>query len=228
MIRVLVADDHPVMRHGLAALLGSLDGIEVVGEAADGRETVREAVRLRPDVVLLDLQMPGTDGFQALRDLSRSMPSAAVCVLTMFSDDASLFAAMRAGARGYLLKGAEQDDIARAVRGVATGEAVFGPGVAQRVLAQLTTPSRDADPFPQLTPREKEVLDLLAAGRPPRQVAARLGLAPKTVGNLVSSILAKLQLTDRGQAAILARDAGLGGGPRPPGSRERRTPGSGD
>lgn len=226
MIRVLVVDDHPVMRHGLAALLGSLEGITVVGQAADGGQAVREAVLLRPEVVLLDLQMPGMDGFQALRELSRSVPATAVCVLTMFSDDDSLFAAMRAGARGYLLKGAEQEDIERAVRGVAAGEAVFGPGVAQRVLAQLTAPSREPDPFPQLTPREHEVLDLLAAGRSPREVATRLGLAPKTVGNLVSSILGKLRLTDRGQAAILARDAGLGA-LAPPGARGRRTPGAG-
>ncbi len=210
MIRVLVADDHPVMRNGLAALLDSLDGIEVVARAADGREAIREAVLLRPDVILLDLQMPGTDGFEALRGLSRSLPGTAVCVLTMFSDDDSLFAAMRAGARGYLLKGAEQEEIERAVRSVAAGEAVFGPGVAQRVLAQLTAPPRREDPFPQLTPREREVLDLLATGRSPREVANRLGLAPKTVGNVVSNILTKLRLTDRGQAAIVARRAGLG------------------
>lgn len=219
MIRVLVADDHPVMRHGLVALLGSLEGIEVVAQAPDGKAAVREAVLYRPDVVLLDLQMPGTDGFDALRELSRSLPATAVCVLTMFSDDDSLFAAMHAGARGYLLKGAEQEEIERAVRGVAAGEAVFGPGVAQRVLAQFTAPQRAQDPFPQLTPREKEVLDLLAAGLPPRQVATRLVVAPKTVGNVVSSILTKLQLSDRGQAAIIAREAGLGRGAEPPDAR---------
>ncbi|MGA8247348.1 MAG: response regulator transcription factor [Nocardioides sp.] len=211
MIRVVVADDHPVMRNGLAALLGSLEGIEVVARAADGREALREAVLHRPDVVLLDLQMPGTDGFQALREISRALPGTAVCVLTMFSDDDSLFAAMRAGARGYVLKGAEQEEIERAVRGVAAGEAVFGPSVAQRVLAQLTAPPRPADPFPQLTPREREVLDLMASGRSPREVAALLGLAAKTVGNVVSNILTKLQLTDRAQAAIVAREAGMGG-----------------
>ena len=216
MIRVIVADDHPVMRHGVAALLSSLDGIEVVAQAADGRQVLKEAVLHRPDVVLLDLQMPGTDGFEALRTLSRSVPGAAVCVLTMFSDDDSLFAAMRAGARGYLLKGAEQEDIERAVRGVAAGEAVFGPGVAQRVLAQLTSPARQEDPFPQLTRRERDVLDLLAAGHAPREVARRLGVAPKTVSNMVSTILTKLQLTDRAQAAILAREAGMGASQRRP------------
>lgn len=213
MIRVLVADDHPVMRQGLAALLGSLADIEVVAQAADGRQVVKEAVLHRPDVVLLDLAMPGADGFTALRELTRAVPRAAVCVLTMFDDEDSLFAAMRAGARGYLLKGAEQEEIERAVRGVAAGEAVFGPGVAQRVLAQLTAPARPERPFPELTARELQVLDLLAAGMATRDIAGRLGVAGKTVGNLVSSILGKLQLTDRTQAAVVARDAGLGGGP---------------
>ncbi len=210
MIRVLVADDHPVMRQGLAALLGSLEGIEVVAQAADGRQVVKEAVLTRPDVVLLDLQMPGSDGFQALRELSRALPTTAVCVLTMFDDDDSLFAAMRAGAKGYLLKGAEQEEIERAIRGVAAGEAVFGPGVAQRVLAQLTAPARPERAFPELTAREHEVLDLLAAGLALKDIGGRLGVASKTVSNVVSNILAKLQLTDRSQAAVVARDAGLG------------------
>ena len=210
MIRVLVADDHPVMRQGLVALLGSLSGMEVVGQAADGKEVVREAVLHKPDVVLLDLQMPGTDGFTALRELARAVPSAAVCVLTMFDDDDSLFAAMRAGASGYLLKGAEQEEIERAVRGVASGEAVFGPGVARRVLAQLNAPAPSSRPFPELTPRELEVLDLLAAGLSARDIGNRLGIAGKTVSNVVSSILTKLQLTDRAQAAVVAREAGLG------------------
>jgi DNA-binding NarL/FixJ family response regulator len=210
VIRVLVADDHPVMRQGLAALLSSLEGIAVVGQAADGKEVVREAVLHKPDVVLLDLQMPGTDGFTALRELARAVPSTAVCVLTMFDDDDSLFAAMRAGAQGYLLKGAEQEEIERAVRGVASGEAVFGPGVARRVLAQLTAPPKAEQPFPELTPRELEVLDLLAAGLAVREIGSRLGIAGKTVSNVVSSILVKLQLTDRAQAAVVAREAGLG------------------
>jgi DNA-binding NarL/FixJ family response regulator len=210
VIRVLVADDHPVMRQGLAALLASLPGIEVVAQAADGKQVVKEAVLCRPDIVLLDLHMPGADGFEALRELGKSVPSAAVCVLTMFDDDDSLFAAMRAGARGYLLKGAEQEEIERAVRGVAAGEAVFGPGVAQRVLTQLTAPPRPERPFPGLTARELEVLDLLASGLAVRDIARRLGLAGKTVSNVVSSILVKLQLTDRTQAAVVAREAGLG------------------
>jgi DNA-binding NarL/FixJ family response regulator len=210
VIRVLVADDHPVMRQGLVALLGSLEGIEVVAQAADGKEVVREAVLHKPDVVLLDLQMPGTDGFTALRELGRSVPSAAVCVLTMFDDDDSLFAAMRAGAQGYLLKGAEQEEIERAVRGVASGEAVFGPGVARRVLAQLNAPATTSQPFPELTPREREVLDLMASGLGVREIGMRLGIAGKTVSNVVSSILVKLRVTDRAQAAVVAREAGLG------------------
>ncbi|MFZ2017027.1 MAG: response regulator transcription factor [Nocardioides sp.] len=210
MIRVLVADDHPLMRQGLTALLDSLDGIHVVAQATNGHEAVREAVLHRPDVILLDLQMPDADGFTALREISRALPGTPVCVLTMFSDDDSLFTAMRAGASSYLLKGAEQEDIERAVRGVAAGEAVFGPGVAQRVLTQLTAPPRAREPFPQLTPREREVLDLLAGGRPPKDISTTLGLAPKTISNTISSILTKLQVTDRAQATIIARDAGLG------------------
>jgi DNA-binding NarL/FixJ family response regulator len=214
VIRVVVADDHPMMRQGLTALLDSLDGITVVAQANNGDTAVREAVLCKPDVILLDLQMPQSDGFKALRELTRALPGTPVCVLTMFSDDDSLFAAMRAGARAYLLKGAEQEDIERAVRGVAAGEAVFGPGVAQRVLTQLTAPPLPHEPFPQLTRREREVLDLLAGGMPPKNVSTTLGLAPKTISNTISSILTKLQVTDRGQATLIARDAGLGR-PRP-------------
>lgn len=144
MIRVVIADDHPVMRYGLAALLGSLEDMEVVAVVADGREAVKEVVLLKPDVALLDLQMPNLDGFAALREISRLVPATALCVLTMYDDDDSLFAAMKAGARGYLLKGAEQEDIARAVRAVCAGEAVFGPGVAARVLQHLTVPATPA------------------------------------------------------------------------------------
>lgn len=212
MTRVLVCDDHPVMRHGLVALLSSLEDFEVVAVATNGREAVREALLHKPDVALMDLQMPGGDGFTALRELASATPALAVCVLTMLEDDDSLFAAMRAGARGYLLKGAEQEDIARAVSSIAAGEVVFGPGVAQRVLGQLTAPppATSGQQFPELTRREREILDLLAAGVAGATIARRLGLAPKTVSNHVSSILAKLHFTDRAQAAIAARQAGLG------------------
>jgi DNA-binding NarL/FixJ family response regulator len=209
-IRVVLADDHPVVRAGLAALLGSMAGIEVVGVAADGHEAVREVVVRRPNVAMLDLQMPGQDGFAATREIARAAPEVAVLVLTMFDDDDSVFAAMRAGARGYVVKGAEQEEIARAIRAVASGEAIFGPGVAQRVLRFFATPTPTADPFPELTAREREILDLLAAAMPNSMIAKRLGLSPKTVANHLSSIFTKLQVADRAQAILRARDAGLG------------------
>lgn len=212
VIRVLVADDHPVVRSGLVGVLTSLQGFEVVGVASDGRQAVREALLHRPDVALMDLRMPGTDGFTAIREMARVAPSVRVCVLTMSDDDDSLFAAMRAGAHGYLLKGAEQDDIARAVRAIAAGEAIFGPDVAVRVLHQLTSPAATSprDAFPELTGRELEVLELLASATPTAVIARRLDVSPKTVSNHVSNILTKLQVSDRTQAAIRAREAGLG------------------
>ncbi|MFK4089351.1 response regulator [Kribbella sp. NPDC020789] len=209
-IRVVLADDHPVVRAGLAALLMSLPGIEVVGVAATGREAVREVVTNRPDVAVLDLQMPDLDGFAATRELARSAPEVAVLVLTMFEDDDSVFAAMRAGARGYLVKGAEQDEIARAIRAVAAGEAIFGPGVARRVLGFFATPASTTEPFPELTGREREILDLLAAGLSNPAIADRLHLASKTVANNVSAIFTKLGIADRATAIIQARNAGLG------------------
>lgn len=212
LIRVLIADDHPVVRSGLSGVLSSLDGFEVVAVATDGQEAVREAVLHHPDVALMDLKMPGTDGFTAIRELARVAPAVRVCVLTMYDDDDSLFAAMRAGAHGYLLKGAEQDEIARAVRAIAAGEVIFGPGIAVRVLDQLSAPpSRTAgSAFPELTARELEILDLLAAGTSTAGIARRLDVASKTVSNNVSNILAKLQVADRTQAAVLAREAGMG------------------
>jgi DNA-binding NarL/FixJ family response regulator len=211
-VSVVVADDHPVVRAGLTALLSSLPDVEVVGVAATGRDAVAEVRRLRPDVAILDLQMPGLDGFAATREITRWVPEVAVLVLTMFDDDESVFTAMRAGARGYLIKGAEQDEIARAIRAVAVGEAIFSAGVAKRVLSFLSAPAGPAAPeaFPQLTPRERKILDLLAGGLSNTVIARRLNIAPKTVANNLSAIFAKLQVADRAQAIVRARDAGLG------------------
>jgi DNA-binding NarL/FixJ family response regulator len=215
-LRVLLADDHPVVRDGLRALLTSIPGIVVAAEAGTGREAVREAVLSRPDVLIMDLRMPDLDGIEATRQVLRAAPSVAVLVLTMFDDDDSVFAAMRAGARGYLLKGATQDEILGAIRAVAAGQAIFGPGVAARVLGYFASPPAAAAPFPELTDREREVLDLIAAGLPNSAIAARLGLAAKTVGNHISAIFGKLQVAGRAEAIVRARQAGLGqgGGPR--------------
>ncbi|KJK44115.1 LuxR family transcriptional regulator [Lentzea aerocolonigenes] len=209
-IRVVIADDHPIVREGMSALLASLPGFEVVGVAKTGREAVKEVVTTRPDVAVLDLQMPDLDGIAATKEIARAAPQVAVLVLTMFSDDDSVFAAMRAGARGYLVKGAEQDEIARAIRAVAAGEAIFGPAVAQRVLGFLTGSSARDVPFPELTGREQQILDLLAAGLSNGAIATKLGVAVKTVANNVSAIFTKLQVADRAQAIVRARDAGLG------------------
>jgi DNA-binding NarL/FixJ family response regulator len=214
-VRVVLADDHPVVRDGLRSLLGSLPGVELVGEAATGREAVREAVLHRPDVVVMDLHMPDLDGIAATREIVRAVPAAAVLVLTMYDDDDSVFAAMRAGARGYLLKGAGQAEIMGAIRAVAAGQAIFGPGVAARVLGYFAAPPRPDVPFPELTAREREVLDLIAAGQTNAAVAARLGLAAKTVANHVSTIFTKLQVAGRAEAIAVARRGGLGS-PRAP------------
>ncbi|MEU7748661.1 response regulator transcription factor [Nonomuraea sp. NPDC049158] len=210
MIRIVLADDHPVVRSGLRALLDSISGLTVVAEAADGHAAVREAVTHKPDVLVMDIQMPRLDGIEATRQIARAAPEVAVLMLTMYEDDDSVFSAMRAGARGYLLKGAQQDEIARAIHAVAAGQAIFGPGVARRVLGFFATPPAVQDPFPELTGREREILDLIAAGRPNGQIARHLAIAPKTVANHISSIFTKLQVADRAEAIIRARDAGLG------------------
>jgi DNA-binding NarL/FixJ family response regulator len=219
-LRVVLADDHPVVRDGLRSLLASLPGVELVGEAATGRQAVREAVLHRPDVVVMDLHMPDLDGIAATREVVRAVPSAAVLVLTMFDDDDSVFAAMRAGARGYLLKGAGQAEITGAIRAVAAGQAIFGPGVAARVLGYFAAPRPDV-PFPDLTAREREVLDLIATGLTNAATAARLGLAAKTVANHLSAIFTKLQVAGRAEAIAVARQEGLGS-PRP-GTTQHRT-----
>jgi DNA-binding NarL/FixJ family response regulator len=210
--RVLVADDHPVFRAGMVTVLDDLPGVEVVAEAADGEQAIAAVAEHSPDVVLMDLRMPGVGGLEATARIRVEHPETAVVVLTMDSDDDSVFAALRAGARGYLLKESDVDDIERAITGVARGEAVFGAGVASRVLAYFAgarTPA--ASPFPQLTPRELEVLELIAQGLDNASIARRLVLSDKTVRNRVSDILAKLHARSRAEMVALARDAGLGG-----------------
>lgn len=209
-IRVLIADDHPVVRRGLAALLTSLPGFVVVGEAGDGEAAVREAQLLRPDVVLLDVSMPVLDGLAATRRITTAVPDVAVLIVTMHADDATVFAAMQAGARGYLVKGAEQDEIARAVRAVVAGEAIFSAGVARRVLGYFSAPPSSTPPFPELTPRERQVLTLIAQGRSNGAIATQLSVAPKTVSNHISTIFAKLAVAGRAEAIVRAREAGLG------------------
>jgi DNA-binding NarL/FixJ family response regulator len=210
-IRVLVADDHPVVRRGMTALLASLAGVEVVAEAATGAEAVREAQLTRPDVVVMDVQMPEMDGVEATRRLTTLLPDVAVLVLTMFEDDETVLSAIRAGARGYLLKGAEQADILAALHAVVAGQLVVGPGVAARLVGHLGATAPAAVPFPELTPREREVLDRIARGQSNGVIAAGLGLAPKTVGNHVSAIFAKLRVVTRAEAIVRAREEGLGG-----------------
>jgi DNA-binding NarL/FixJ family response regulator len=201
------------MREGLRALVSSLADMEVVGEAGDGEAARREAQLTRPDVVIMDLHLPGVNGVEATRAVLQAVPTTRVLVLTMFEDDESVFAAMRAGASGYLLKGAEQDEIVRALRSVAAGQAIFGPTVARRIVDFFASGSRDVpapQPFPELTPREREVLDLIAAGRSNGAIARQLVISPKTVSNHISAIFAALQVADRATAIVRARRAGLG------------------
>jgi DNA-binding NarL/FixJ family response regulator len=213
-IRVVLADDHPVVRRGLAALLESVEGVEVVGQAATGREAVREAQLLAPDVVLMDVQMPDLDGVEASRRIAAARPGVAVLVLTMHDDDETVLAALRAGARGYLLKGADQEEIRRAVHAVVAGELIVAPRAAAHVMARLAAPAAPTVAFPELTPREREVLDAMARGRSNGAIAGELGLAAKTVGNHVSTIFAKLGVATRAEAVVTARRAGLGGAAR--------------
>lgn len=210
---VLIADDHPVFRQGLRALLSEAEGIEVVGEACTGEEAVALAAELQPEVVLMDLHMPGLNGVESTRRVVGASPHVAVLVITMLEDDDSVFAAMRAGARGYLLKDADQEQILDAMRAVSRGEVVFGPTIADRVLAYFASPRllKPVVPFPELTEREREVLHLIAQGHSNDSIARRLFLSGKTVRNHVSNIFSKLQLADRAEAIVRAREAGLGG-----------------
>ncbi len=211
-IRVLVADDHPFYREGVRTLLGAVPDIEVVGDAATGEQAIAQAATLQPDVIVMDLQMPGVGGIEATRRIVGASPHIGVLVVTMFDDDDSVFAAMRVGARGYLLKDADLEEAVRAITAVSHGEAIFSPAIARRLMAYFAAP-RPAAPreaFPELTEREREILTLLAGGQGNAAIAARLGLSLKTVRNHVSNIFNKLQVSDRAHAIIRARDAGLG------------------
>jgi DNA-binding NarL/FixJ family response regulator len=211
-IRLLIADDHPYFRRGVRSLLDALPEIELVGEAGTGAEAIAQATSLQPDVVLMDLQMPDVNGIEATRQILRTSPHIGILVVTMFKDDDSIFAAMRAGARGYLLKGADQGEIVRAITAVAYGEAIFSPAVAHRLMRYFADLESAALPqaFPELTEREHEVLDLIAQGRGNAEIAQALAISPKTVRNHISNIFDKLQVADRAQAIVRARDAGLG------------------
>lgn len=216
-LRVLIADDHPLFRSGLRALLCAVPDMTVAGEATTGEEAIALAARLQPDVVVMDLQMPGVSGIDATRRVLDTSPHIGVLVVTMFEDVYSVFAAMRAGAKGYVLKDADEEDMLHAILAVGKGEAIFSPAVARRVIDFFTGTRPEegiqmvpARAFPELTAREREVLDLIARGLSNPEITSRLFLSPKTVRNHISNIFAKLQVADRAQAIVRARQAGLG------------------
>ena len=212
-IRILMADDHAVFREGLRYVLGSEPDMEIVGEAATGKEVVQRVADLGPDVILMDIQMPGINGIEATRRILGSDPKVGIVVLTMFEDDDSVFSAMRAGARGYVLKGADPSEILKVVRAVAEGDAYFGAEIARRLTDFFSVPrtASPAEPFPELTAREREVLDLIAQSHNNAKIAKLLYVSPKTVRNHISNNFTKLQIADRTQAILRAREAGLGG-----------------
>ena len=214
-IRVLVADDHPVFRRGMRAILGAEPDTELVGEATDGEEAIAQALELRPDVILMDLNMPKVSGIEATRRIIEASSNTAILMLTMFEDDKSIFAAMRAGAHGYVLKGADGAETLRAIHAVASGEAIFSPTITRRLTEYFVKTGGDpntssSQAFPNLTEREHEILSLIAEGYTNTAIASRLYLSPKTVRNYVSSIFTKLEVSDRSQAIVRAREAGLG------------------
>ena len=210
-LRILVADDHPLFRDGLGALLASVEDADVVGEASTGTEAVVRTLELQPDVVLMDLHMPEINGIEATRRVVEASPHVGVLVLTMVEDDDAVFAAMRAGARGYLVKGSSQDEILAAIRAVGSGEAVFGPAIARRLIEYFSgAPAGLTQAFPELTKREREVLELIARGESNAAIARKLDVSQKTVRNHVSNVFTKLRVVDRAQAIVKAREAGLG------------------
>jgi DNA-binding NarL/FixJ family response regulator len=216
-IRVLVVDDHPVFRRGMRAILGAEPDTELVGEATDGEEAIVRALELRPDVILMDLNMPSVTGIEATRRILEVSPDTAILMLTMFEDDKSILAAMRAGAHGYVLKGADGSEMLRAIHAVVNGEAIFSPTISRRLTGYFATPGGDPEKspvqaFPNLTEREHEILTLMAEGYTNSTIASRLYLSPKTVRNYVSSIFTKLGVSDRSQAIVQAREAGVGTG----------------
>jgi DNA-binding NarL/FixJ family response regulator len=209
-LRILIADDHPLYRKGMRTLLGAVPGFELVGEAETGAASVAMCLELLPDVVLMDLQMPGGSGIEATREIVAASPTSRILVVTLFDDDDSVFAALRAGARGYILKDADEEEIIRAIRVIADGQAIFGAAVASRVLAYFAGTRRDVPQlFPTLTDREREILSLIAQGKSNARIADDLFLSPKTVANHVSNIFGKLQVADRAEAIVRAREAGL-------------------
>lgn len=211
-IRVLVADDHALYREGVRKMLSAASDIEIVGEAISGDDAIAQALALQPDVILMDLKMPGINGIEATRRILYASPRIGVLVLTMFETDETVFAAMRAGARGYLLKDVDQEEVLRAVKAVNRGEAIFSPAIAERLIHYFAAlkPSAADLAFPELTDREREILHLIAQGHSNTEIAERLLLSIKTVQNHVSNIFSKLQVADRAQAIVRARDAGLG------------------
>jgi DNA-binding NarL/FixJ family response regulator len=211
-IHVLIADDHVLYREGVRKMLSVAPDIEIVGEAANGDEAITQALALQPDIILMDLKMPGLNGIEATRRILYASPRIGVLVITMFETDETVFAAMRAGARGYLLKDADQEEVLRAVKAVSRGEAIFSPAIAERLIHYFAAlkPSTADRAFPELTDREREILHLIAQGHSNSEIAERLLLSIKTVQNHVSNIFSKLQVADRAQAIIRARDAGLG------------------
>jgi len=215
-IKVLIADDHVFYREGVRALLSNVPEIDVIGEANNGEEAIALTKDLRPDVILMDLKMPGMNGIDATRRIHEIHPNVGVLVITMFDDDDSVFAAMRAGAHGYLLKDADKEEVVRAIVAVERGEAIFSPAIAQRMMQYFSAPSASSnrknqpDEFAKLTDRELEILDLIARGNNNLVIATKVSLSIKTVQNYVSSILTKLQVADRAQAIVRAREAGLG------------------